>query len=302
MGEWRVVHPPDAAVAALAARQHGVVSGAQLAELGIGRRGIAHRVAVGWLTRLHRGVFRVGPTEARLARLMAAVLAAGPGAVVSHRAAAWLHGFAPEPAVVDVTVEAGHPRARSGVRVHRRSLDGEVTRVDGIPATTPKRTIADLAADTEPHELRRAMEEALIQRKLDHLSLTGAVDAARGQRGAAVLRAAAIAVAGTGERLTRSEAERRLLDLVAAAGLPRPQTNVRVGRAEVDALWRRERLVAEVDGFAFHASRAAFERDRRRDAELTASGLRVIRVTWRQLADEPEAVVARLAGALAVAA
>jgi very-short-patch-repair endonuclease len=101
---------------------------------------------------------------------------------------------------------------------------------------------------------------------------------------------------------TRSEAERRLLALIRAAGLPPPRTNVHVGPYEVDFLWPAHRLVVEVDGFAFHSSRAAFERDRRRDADLQARGLRVTRVTWRQLEREPHAVVARLAAALALRA
>ena len=99
--------------------------------------------------------------------------------------------------------------------------------------------------------------------------------------------------------MTRSEAERALLALIRRAGLPRPETNVRVLGHEVDALWRTRRLVVEVDGFGVHGTRAAFERDRRRDAALVAAGHRVIRVTWRQLAQEPELLVARLAAALA---
>jgi very-short-patch-repair endonuclease len=293
-----VVHPPpDPVVAGIAAAQHGVVTVAQLAAAGVGRRGVAHRVAHGRLTRLHRGVYRVGPLEAPLTAVMAAVLAYGPRAVASHRTAAALHGFAAAAACVDVTVPAGHPRRRPGVRIHRSPLDGDVTTARGVPVTSVERTIRDLAGRISDRELRRTIEEALIQRKLDHSSLTDAVTRARGRRGAAALRAAADAVAGRDD-VTRSEAERRLLGLIRDARLPPPQTNARVGRYEVDALWRRERLVAEVDGFAFHGHRGAFERDRRRDADLAAGGFRVIRVTWRQLTDEPEAVVARLAAAL----
>ncbi|HEV2813783.1 MAG TPA: DUF559 domain-containing protein [Solirubrobacteraceae bacterium] len=232
---------------------------------------------------------------------MAAVLACGPSAVASHRAAAWLHGFGPEVrGPVDVTVRGGQPRTRAALRVHRARLrPDEVTRSRGIPVTTPARTIRDLARTATTRELQRAIEEAQIQRKLDHASLTDAVDEARGQRGVRALRATA---ARADPRITRSEAERRLLTLVEKAGLSAPESNVIVGRYEVDALWRRERLVVEVDGFAFHGSRTAFERDRRKDAELTARGWRVIRVTWRQLTDEPHLVVARLSAALARAA
>lgn len=235
---------------------------------------------------------------------MAAVLACGETAVASHHTAAELHGIRPvRPGPIDVTVPCGKPRSREGISAHRSALrPDDVMRTQGIPTTTPKRTIRDLAAGLPDRELRRAIEEALVQRKLDRPSLADAVDEARGQRGAAALRAAAEGVSGEAARLTRSEAERRLLELIDAAGLPRPRTNVRIGRSEVDAVWWKERLVVEVDGFAFHGHRAAFERDRRRDADLAARGLRVIRVTWRQIADEPEAVIARLAAALAVAA
>lgn len=290
---------PDARVARLAARQHAVVSAAQLRAEGLTRDAVRHRVRHGRLTPLHRGVYRVGPMEAPLTRFMAAVLACGPGAVLSHRAAAFVHGFAPEPRdPVDVTVAAGQPRSRPGIRVHRSQLTpNETDTASGIPATTPARTLSDLAATASPRELSRAVEEAQVQRRLDRRSLAEAVDHAAGRRGARALRAAANR---SEPSLTRSEAERRAIELVERANLPRPQSNARIGRYEVDLLWPRQRLVAEIDGFAFHGSREAFERDRARDADLTARGYRVLRLTWRQLADEPEAVAARLAAALAV--
>jgi very-short-patch-repair endonuclease len=100
--------------------------------------------------------------------------------------------------------------------------------------------------------------------------------------------------------LTRSQAEERLLALIRAAELPAPETNIRIDRHEVDFLWREQRLIVEVDGFRFHSSRSAFERDRQRDTELSSQGFRVIRITWRQIVDRPEALIARLAKALAV--
>jgi very-short-patch-repair endonuclease len=254
-------------------------------------------VAHGRLTPLHRGVYRVGPLDGPFTGVMAAVLACGPRAVASHDAAAHLHGFREWRGAVDVTVPEGQRRHRPGVRVHRRPLEAdEVTTAHGIPVTTPERTIRDLAAATTTRELARAIEEAQIQRRLDEASLARAVRRAAGRRGARALRAAAPEDAPS---LTRSEAERRLLELIRASGLPRPVTNARVARYEVDALWPEERLVVEVDGFAYHGGRGAFERDRRKDADLLAAGHRVLRVTWRQLADEPHAVVARVASALA---
>ena len=294
---------PDARIVTLAARQHGVVSARQLAALGVTRDAIKHRLARGWLTRLHRGVYLVGPLGDDLTSLMAAALACGRTAVVSHHAAASLHGLRPQwRGAIDVTVTEGQPRCQPGLRVHRAAVaEDERTYAEGIPVTTPERTIRDLAHSTTDRELARLIEEAQVQHKLDEPSLTRAVQRAAGRRGARALRAAA-PKAEREPQMTRSEAERRLVELVRKGGLPRPRTNARVGGYEVDALWERERLVVEVDGFAFHGGRQAFECDRRKDADLLAAGHRVLRVTWRQLADEPEAVVARVAAALASAA
>jgi very-short-patch-repair endonuclease len=281
----------------LAARQHGVVTRAQLRAAGVSADEIRHRMETGLLTALHRGVYRLGPIHTVLTGPMAAALACGPAAAVSHHAAAALHGLRPvPPGPVDVTVTRGHARRRPGLRIHRsRTLDA--TQVRGIPTTTVARTIRDLAAVLPARDLARLVEEAQVQRKLDRPSLARAVEQARGHRGAAALRAAA----GDEPRLTRSEGERRLLELVRAARLPEPETNVRVGGYEVDALWRAERLVVEVDGFAFHSTRAAFERDRRKTSVLQTEGFRVERLTWRRLEREREAVVATLAAALSAA-
>jgi very-short-patch-repair endonuclease len=158
-----------------------------------------------------------------------------------------------------------------------------------VPLTSPERTLLDLAATTDPRTLERAVHQARSSERLQE-----AIERHAGRPGAAALQALLDAP------LTRSEAERRLLHLIRAAGLPPPRTNVRIGRFEVDALGPAERLVVEIDGFAFHGSRAAFERDRARDAELQALGYRVMRITWRQLERGPHAVVARLAAALAI--
>ena len=267
---------------ALAARRHGVVAAADLAAAGLGRRAIERRLAEGRLRRLHRGVFLVGPLAGPRTREMAAVLAVGHDAAISHRSAGALWEILPsagEP--VHVTTTRGHPRHRPGIRVHRtRSL--QVSLNAGLPVTTPLRTLLDLAATTSARELERAVEEAQVRRLVTRDDLEQLPGSHRDE-----------------PSLTRSEAERRLLALVRAARLPRPHTNVRVGGHEVDFLWPEQRLIVEVDGFAFHHTRAAFERDRARDRALQAGGYLVVRVTWRQLVDEPEAVVAALAAALA---
>jgi len=227
-------------------------------------------------------------------------MACSPEAVLSHRSAAWLWQLARRPdGEIDVMVVGRNGGRRPHVRVHETRCLGalERTKRKGIPVTTPARTLLDLAESVSPRELERALDEARVRRLVRRSQLTGVLDASPGRKGAAAL--AALLDREGDPKLTRSEAEERTLSLVRAARLPRPRVNARVGGLEVDLLWREQRLVVEVDGYAYHSSRTAFERDRLRDAELGAAGLRVMRLTWRVLVDEPEAVVARLASALA---
>lgn len=179
-----------------------------------------------------------------------------------------------------------------------QSLDtGEVTSHRRMPVTTPTRTLLDLAHVVSTRELERAFEESHVRRLVDRRRLEALLARTPGRHGTAALRA--LLERQRGPTLTRSEAEERMLALVRAAHLPRPRVNARVKGREVDLLWDAQQLVVEVDGYAYHSSQAAFERDRLRDAELGAAGFRVMRVTWRALVDEPHAVVARLAAALA---
>ena len=159
--------------------------------------------------------------------------------------------------------------------------------------TAPARTILDLAAVVTPRELERAVAEADTRRLVPRNQLLSLLARVGARPGVGALRA--LLDADRGPSLTRSEAEERLLALIRAAELPAPELNVRVGPHEVDFLWRGQKVIVEVDGFRFHSSRAAFERDRKRDADLAARGFRVVRVTWRQIVDRPEAVIARIA-------
>ena len=286
----------DAAVIALAARQHGAVTTAQLASAGLSRDAIAHRVRVGWLRRLHRGVYLVGPLTGPFTREMAALLACGfERSALSHATAGARWGLLPERPATTVHVSVDRNlRHHDGVRVHRVALEpDDVTRRDGLRLTSPARTLLDVAALLPERELMRAVEQAQILRLISRAELLTLL---AGRRSAALRRAIE---SETEPALTRSEAESRLLELVRKARLPSPRTNVKVGAYEVDALWPDRRLIVEVDGFAFHSTRAAFERDRLRDANLHAAGHRVMRVTWRQITHEPEALIARLAAALA---
>ena len=283
-------------IAALAARQHGVVSRAQLRELGLTDNGIARRVGAGGLDRLHTGVYAVGHTAlGARGRWMAAVLAGGPAAALSHASAAALWELRTvDPAIAHVTVPRTGSRARRGLWIHRSGTlgDGDVTTRHGIPVTTPGRTILDLAATLSDRELQRVLEQAQVMRLVSVPALVALAEARRAAR-----LARALEDHTPGSTLTRSELEERFLALCAAHGLPRPEVNARVAGLEVDFLFAAQRVVVETDGWRFHGHRAAFERDRRRDAALTRAGYRALRFTHDQVVREPRSVAATVAAA-----
>jgi predicted transcriptional regulator of viral defense system len=296
--------PPsgDRAIAALAARQHGVVARAQLRALGLSESAIARRAQAGRLHRVHTSVYTVGhPLLTTHGRWLAAVLACGPQAALSHASSGALWEIRRSDAViVDVTVPRTGSRRRPGLRIHRPRVlrPDEVTTKDGIPVTTAARTLLDLAATLKERELHRALDQAEIRELTEYRALDAIARAHPGHRGAVNL-ARALTEHYAGTTLTRSELEERFLALCAAYGLPTPAVNAHVGTLEVDFLFPRERVVVETDGFRFHGHRAAFERDRRRDAELTRAGYRALRFTHRQIVSEPAAVAATVAAALA---
>jgi very-short-patch-repair endonuclease len=287
-------------IAALA-RPHGVVGREQLLDAGIGAKLIDKRVEARWLRPMHRGVYAVGPVQSDEAPQMAAVLACGDGAVLSHGSAGALWRVVPKQAdePLDVTVATTHTRHRAGIRIHRTTAlqADEVTRVRRIRLTLPARTLLDLAAELPARELEQALAQA-ERRNLVTRSKLGALLARYPVRpGTAKLRE--LLDRPGRPAFTRSEAEERFLDLIRRANLPAPETNVALHGYEIDFLWRQHALAVEIDGFVFHGDRDAFEADRRRDADLAARGIQVMRVTWRQIADEPEAILVRLAQALA---
>jgi Transcriptional regulator, AbiEi antitoxin len=240
------VVPPDRAVAAVARAQHGVVARDQLLALGLSRHAVAHRIAKGHLHPLHRGVYAVGHRSLSAhGRHLAAVLACGPEAVLSHRSAAVLWDLlAPQDdGPIHVTAPT-HRRPPAGVQLHC-SVTSQLVHRHAIAVTVPVRTLVDLAATAPREELARALEEARLQRLVTDGELQRCV---RCRPGARALRDLLV----DEPSLSRSEAERRLLSLLRRAGLPSPRTNVRVAGHEVDALWPHQRLVVEVDGFAFH--------------------------------------------------
>ena len=287
----------DREIARLAARQHGVVSRAQLRATGLGDGAVSYRLRVGRLHRIHRAVYAVGyPQLSERALFLAAALACGERAVVSHRSAATLWGVRPQaPRAVDVTIpgEAGR-RQRRGLTIHRtRQLsDSEVTRRDGVPVTSPARTLLDLAEVLPCRPLERALDEAERLRLFKPRAIRAAIEANRGRVGAAAL-AKVLERHLPGSTMTCNDLEELFLALCDSHDLPRPAVNTPIGRFRPDFLWREQRLIVETDGRETHGTRAAFEADRARDAELTVAGYRVVRFTYRQVTNEP-AVVARI--------
>lgn len=289
------------AIAALAARQHGVVTRAQLRDVGLTDHQVDHRAGSGRLARIHRGVYRVGPVRTPRSAEMAAVLACGPRAVVSHWSALALWGVrrpGKRGTLVDVALPGGE-RRRPGLRIHRLpSLrDTDIARVDGIPTTRVARAVFDVAGYGPRRAVERAFAEAVDRGLATAPELRGLVARHPGAPGTRRL----ADLLATDPALTRSEAEERLLALVRKAGLPEPRLNVRVEGMEVDFFWAAERLIVEVDGFVFHGSRGSFRQDRSRDATLTAAGYRVVRLTWDRITGDPIRVAAQVAGALAQA-
>jgi very-short-patch-repair endonuclease len=272
----------DAFIARLAANQHGVVSIKQLERAGIRRQSLTRRIKAGRLLRIHRGVYAVGhPGLSERGWWMAAVLAGGPEAVLSHTSAAALWEMLPKrgrqpraesrPSVTHITVPtaAGRER-REGIRIHRsRTLfRSAVTLRARIPVTTPSRTLADLRLTLPAKQFAAAMREA------EFLRLP--IDPALEPDG------------------TRSDMEADFLGICRRHRLPMPSVNVRTADFEVDFVWPRWKLVVEVDGWDSHKTRTAFENDRARDEQLKLLGYEVIRFTWRRLRTHPAAVAATL--------
>jgi very-short-patch-repair endonuclease len=280
----------------LARRQWGVVTREQLMQSGLRTRGISDWVRSGRLVRLHRGIYAYGHDRLRVeGRWLAAVLACGPGAVLSHGSGAGLWEIRQSnSAYIDVTVpsRAGRIR-RKGIRVHRsgRLTSEEVTMRSGIPVTTVARTLLDLADVLDGQALRRAVTEAEYRGRFDLTSLNAVVEANPGRRGRRVLEAA-----GARRHRTRSPLEDRFLRFMERYGVEDPRTNAWIEGHEVDFVWTRAGLVVELDGVAAHTTRAALNADRLRDRRLWRAGLRTIRLTSEALED-PEAVLADLAQA-----
>lgn len=289
--------PADAQIAALAGRQHGNVTRRQLHAVGLTDGDIAYRVKIGRLHRVYTGVYSVGrPPRTNLERAAAAVLACGPGAALSHASAMGLWGFSKQwgpPCHVTV----GTARRRAGIQVHRsRTLVPSDVRLQlGIRVTSPARTALDCAPDLGDERLSRFINDAL---RTGHLKLhTLAETIARLPRHPGAARLRPFVEEPTNP--TRSWLEDTFLPFCERFGLPRPEINTVVAGYEADAVFRAERLIVELDGWEFHGTRDAFERDRDRDANTLLAGWGTVRITKRRIEGDAQAEADRLHAILA---
>jgi very-short-patch-repair endonuclease len=246
-----------------------VVSQAQLIAAGLDRHAIAYRRKIGRLHLLHRGVYAVGHRPpSPLAKAMAAVLACGPNAVLSHRSAAALWRIVPRwPSTVDVTAPTKH-RLKE-ICVHR-SRHADTTTHYGIRVTIPARTLVDLADVLTPRQLTRALNEAQVLRLVTPAELTTLLTRYPGRRTSQLT---------PQKGATRSHLEDRFIRFLKRHHLPLPELNQQIAGHEVDAVYREQKLVIELDSRQFHTTPQAFEQDRDRDADLLKAGFSTIRIT-----------------------
>jgi len=281
--------PPDRAVSELARRQHGVVGRAQLVALGLSLAEIDGRVRRSRLHRVHQGVYAVGHLAlTRNGRFMAAVLACGDGAALSHFSAAVLWRILDDRGQ-SIHVTAEKERKCRGAVVHQAPLEGERLLRFGIVVTTPARTIVDLA---DVVQRRRTLERAIDE--AEYLRLDWSEAAPRHGRKGSGLLSSVLAVHEPGSTRTRSELEEQFLAFCDRHRFPRPEVNVVIEGYLCDFVWREQRLVVETDGRRAHGTARARQRDPIRDADLQIAGWRVMRITSVRLFREPDAVADQL--------
>ena len=280
----------------LARRQHWVVTRRDLLALGFPPKAIRHRVQRGRLHAVRRGVYAVGRAElSREGRWMAAILACGEGALLSHRSAAALWGIAREvPGRIEVTIRRRSDLRQAGIRVHCRvALAAEATSERlGIPLTSPTQTLVDLAAELPPRRLERAVNEADKLGLVDPETLRAALDRHAGQAGVRPLRAL---LDRDTFLLSDQELEVLFRPLALQSGLPLPLAKHRVNGFEVDFFWPGLGLVVETDGLRYHRTPSAQSRDAVRDQVHTAAGLTTLRFSHHQVKYDPDHVRAILA-------
>jgi len=290
----------DQRLAIVADAQSARISRPQLGAVGFTAAMIKTRLRLGQLRREHQAVYAVGHSlEVLGGTETAALLCVGaPAALARRSAAAWWGFIADRPDEVELIVPARPARrSRKGIRVFRSETLAAVDVVlrRGLPATSPARTLLDVAGRGDERATERALDEALHLHRVSPTKIRELVTRTPSHRGAKLL--LELLEPGRGRGVTRSEAERRLLGILREAGIGDAQRNAPVGPYTVDFLWRTAGVVVEVDSYQWHSGPAAFKRDRRKDAYLRDHGLDVIRVSWEML-DQPLPLVARIVQAI----
>jgi predicted transcriptional regulator of viral defense system len=294
----------DGAIAELATEQHGVIALNQLRDIGLATATVRHRARRGRLHRIHRGVYSVAPQNllARKGHWMAAVLAAGPGAVLSHRKAAALHGLLNcNRANVEVTVSGRAPRTHPGIDIHRSKtlIAADCALVNNIPCTTVARTLLDLADVIDRRRLERAFDQAEVEEVLDMRAIDDQLRRNPSRPAASKVRAL-LEEHYIGSTPTESEIEEGFLALCRRFGLPQPEVQQWLYLPDggppirADFLWREQRVVVETDGDKYHGTAQRSRRDARKDQRLTVHGFRPIRTGWRQIFYRPAELGATL--------
>jgi predicted transcriptional regulator of viral defense system len=293
---YPILQSSRSALWALAKRQHGVITRRQLLELGFSAQSIKHRVANGRLHRVRAGVYAVGRPQLPLyGRWLAAVLACGPEAAVSHETAAALWGIRPvRTDRIEISVPINVVRRQQGILLHRRAalLSADVMMRHAIPVTSPVCTLIDLATRLDPDALEVAINEADKHDLADPEDLRSALEQVARRPGVKALREL---LDQRTFSLTDSELERRFLPVVREAGLPAPATGRYVNGFKVDFYWPALGLIVETDGLRYHRTPAQQARDRVRDQTHTAAGLTPLRFTRAQVRFDPHHVQSTLA-------
>jgi hypothetical protein len=302
----------DRAIVDHAVPQHGTVSLAQLLELGMASSSVRSRARAGRLHRIHHAVYALVPESllTRDGRWMAAVLACGDGAVLSHRSAAALHGIRrTDRANAEVIAVGRSARKRAGIDIHRSTTlsPADTSIVNGIPCTTVARTLLDLAAVLPRRPVERAFDQAEMEGVLDLPAILEQLRRNPNHRGGLTVRGI-LAEHYIGKTPTANELEEAFFAICRRAEMPLPEVNqwVDLGDGEppikADFLWRRQRVIIETDGDRFHGTHQARERDPRRDQRALLAGWRTVRTTWRQVIHRPHELEATLPALLEAAA
>ena len=288
-------------IAAVAAYQRGRIARRQLLAIGVSHASIVWLVRRGRLFPSLRCVFRVGhDTPIELSAETEALLSVRDGAALSHWSAAALWGlWTPAPHEIDVVVTNWNAARNPGVKVHRsRSLEGRDVRIrHDLPVVSPARALLDIAPEASDRQLELAFDRGIVERIMRPAEVADVLKRAGGHRGRRRIAALLDRQLG-GSTMTRSEAEERMLALIRIAKLPEPRVNARLAGYELDFYWPDARFAVEVDGFRFHSSRGAFERDHRKDNDLRRIQIEVMRVTWREIENGSYALVSGVAQAL----